>query len=152
MAYQLESITMQADMSPESMAQVTEVWGDIASGRIPLLLNSDGAPAPGAAPVTEYIDYAGVMEGRPYTMTIRAVPPEFFAQMNQRAADGEFRLYETAGATIPECSAAAWGLAQEDETQGRVKIDYSYALESTVPPEYTKDGQAHCYLYVKPLS
>lgn len=151
MAYQLESITMQADMSPESMQEVTAVWGDIASGRLPLLCRSDGTPTPGLSPVTEYVNYEGVLAGKPYTMRIRAVEADFFAALAQKVEAGELKLYENAAGSIPECSEAAWRMVQEDEQSGNLTIDYSYALESTVPPEYAKDGQAHCYLYVKPV-
>lgn len=149
MAYQLEAVTMTVDMSPESMADVTAVWGDIASGKLPLLCRSDGTPVPGLSPVTEYVEYAGVLDGKPYTMTIRTVKPDFFADLARKTESGEFRLFENAADTIEKCSAAAWEMAQAAEATGDLDIDYSYAVESTVPAEYTEDGQAHCYLYVK---
>lgn len=152
MAYRLDSISFTSDMGPDGMAQVSEIWGDIASGKLPLLVGSDGKPAPGMAPVTEYTEYAGVNEGKPITTTIRVVAPEFFADLNRRTEEGELHLYETAADTIEACSMAAWQLAQAGDKDGTAPIDYSYCIESTVPPQYTKDGQAHCYLYIKTAS
>lgn len=151
MAYRLDSISMQTDMGPESMASVTEVWADIASGKIPLLCDTDGTYVPKLAPVTEYIDFQGVLRGEPYTMVIRTVRPEYFGNLEERVRKGELKKYETVSETgsIPECSAAAWQLAQQDEQAGNVAIDYSWCLESTVPPDFTPDKKAHCYLYIK---
>ena len=150
MSYRLDTVAMEVDMSPESMAQVTELWNDIASGKLPLLFTSDGKFIEGASPITEYIDYVGVNSNQPYTMQVRVVESDFFRNLNEKTAAGEFVLFEDSADTIPECSAGAWEKARAQETDGRLRIDYSYAIESTVPPEYTKDGKAHCYLYVRP--
>lgn len=152
MSYQLQAITMKIDMSPESMAQVAEVWGDIGSGKLPLMYTSTGEPIKDALPITEYMDYSGVNNNEPCTMQIRVVGPHFFGELNERAAAGEFLVFENSADTIPECSEGAWNKVHGLELDGKLKIDYSYAIESTVPAEYTQDGHAHCTLYVKPIA
>lgn len=154
MAYRLSSISIQTDTSPENMQAVTEIWGDIASGKIPLLYDSTGEPAEKLSPVTEYLDFDGVLEGKPYTMVIRTVPYEYFADLEERTKAGELVKYETVSesGSIEECSTEAWQKVQQDEKDGRISIDYSWCLESTVPPDYTPDHTARCYLYVKPLA
>lgn len=106
---------MQTEMRPERMADVTALWADIASSRLPLLHKSDGSFMPGLSPVTEYIDYAGVLAGEPCTMRIRTVGPEFYAELKEKVVSNELRLYEDAADSIGGCTEAAWRQVQEAE-------------------------------------
>ena len=148
MSYQLDAVTFQADMGPEGMAKTAEIWGDIGSGKLPLMFASDGTFNPALMPVTEYTDYETVQSGGPITVTIRMVSPEYLKNLEAR---GGFRRYETesAAGSIEECSLAAWEQAQRDMAAGSLNIDYSFAVESTVPAQYAPDGKAHCTLLVK---
>lgn len=151
MPYRLDAVEMQTDMSPESMQSVTELWNDIASGKLPLLYTSDGTFVNGLLPVTEYSDYADILDGAPCRMIIRTVEPSYFDELNKKVEEGSYRLYEAVSdsGNLPECSEEAWNMAHADDEAGKIKIDYSIAVESTVPGEYTPDGKARCMLYVK---
>lgn len=151
MPYRLEAVTFSADMSPEGMAQVTEIWNDIATGKLPLMMSTDGAFAAGLVPVTEYLDYAGVNYGEPITTRIRMVGPDFFAGLDEDEENGIVRRFELAGDTIDQCSAGAWDMVQAAAQAGELDIDYDYAVESTVPPDIARDGRAHCTLYLRVL-
>ena len=40
------------------------------------------------------------------------------------------------------------GASKGDCISGLIERAYICDYESNVPPEYTKDGKAHCYLYI----
>ncbi len=42
----------------------------------------------------------------------------------------------------------AWEKVWSDQKSGEIKRAFTKDYESTVPSEYTKDGKAHCYLYI----
>ena len=46
------------------------------------------------------------------------------------------------------CSQKAWEQVNNDCQIGVIERANERDYESNVPPEYTKDGKAHCYLYI----
>ncbi|MBD5559878.1 MAG: hypothetical protein HDQ87_05910 [Clostridia bacterium] len=149
MAYRLESISFRVDGGAAGGAATEAIWNDLVQGKLPLLFDSDGQFVPGLSPVTEYRDFDGRVSSLPCSMTIRAVPGSFFQQMADQMDAGLYKLYTAAGSDIAECSAAVWKMFSEDEDPSVGNVDDPYAVESSVPTEYTKDGKAHSYLWVK---
>lgn len=145
MAYTLESITMCEDMSPEGMARITQVWTDIASGRIPLIMDSDGNPREHISPITKYPTWSLEDPAAKTEFTIMAVGPEFWSEMAER---DDYVRYEASGADVNEAATKAWERVGKDESEGKFRICHTDDYESTVPPAYTKDGKWNCILYV----
>ena len=82
--------------------------------------------------------------------SIIAVESSFFGKIEQKVLSGEFYKIETSSSTESEqvCAKNAWTIAKEKEANGLIKRSYTEDFESSVPKEYTKDGKAHCYLYL----
>lgn len=148
MAYILDSISIKTDSSPEAMAQVTALWQDIVSGRIPLMHDSEGTFQDGLSPITRFEDVS-LASAEPYTMTILTVPAAFFAGLAADVEAGRYRLYEGSDpADIGKSADMAWEAAQKDIADGILDAARLSGYESTVPAQYTPDHQAHCYLYI----
>ena len=147
MAYRLKSVSLRTDNSERGMAVIAELWQDIVSGKLPLMFDSDGGFVNGLSPVSVYSDYASDEKGE-YDLTVITVTAEFFAAMERKVASGEFIKIDKSGETLTECADAAWQEVWNLSANGKMDRAYAKDYESTVPPEYTKDGKAHCILYI----
>lgn len=149
MAYILSEVTIRANNSPEGMAQIAQLWQDVAEGRLPLLFDSEHSFRPGISPVSRYSNYASDEQGD-YDLSIIGVQADFFGRLEQQVAEGKYRKYEAAdpAGDIGACTQAAWQQVWEAQAKGELQRAFTQDYESSVPAEYTKDGQAHCYLYI----
>ncbi|MCI2056059.1 MAG: AraC family transcriptional regulator [Oscillibacter sp.] len=147
MAYTLQSITLHTDNSPSGMARINEVWKDIVSGKIPLMFDNEGHFLQGLSPISLYTNYASEETGA-YDLTIFTATAEFFAKMEQKVGAGTYKKYDFDGEDISEAANKAWAQVWKDKDSGAIRRAFSKDYESTVPGEYTKDGRAHCYLYI----
>ena len=147
MAYKLKSVTIRTDNSEIGMEKINELWADIMTGKIPLDFIENGAPVKGLSPISEYSDYESDEKGK-YDLTVTTVTADFFAKMESLAAQGKYIKIDESGETITECANKAWSKVWELTASGELKRAYTVDYESTVPAEYTKDGKAHCYLYI----
>ena len=146
MSYHLDSVTLRSSNAPESIAQIAALWADITGGRLPLLFDSDGRLRPGISPISCYRNYESDETGA-FDMTVMAVTAEFFTELEAKARAGSYRKFEGVddGGDLGLCAKRAWEQGWSDKTRQRA---YAEDYESTVPPQYTKDGKAHCYLYL----
>ncbi len=147
MAYNLERVTIRVDNSREGMEKIKELWQDIQSGKIPLLFDNTGAFRNGISPVSCYSDYENDENGF-YDLSIISAESSFFQMMEEKVQNGSYLKFEETGTTPDECSIKAWQKVWEYTREGRIRRAYSEDWESSVPSEYTKDGKAHCYLYI----
>ena len=69
-----------------------------------------------------------------------AVTSDFFTQMDEKVKMGQYRKYDEwdENGDLGACTQKA----------GTIRRSFTEDYESTVPAEYTKDGKAHCYLYI----
>ncbi len=69
---------------------------------------------------------------------------------NKKTADGQFKKYDIsdAGGDLKFCTQKAWEKVWSDTKNGEIKRSFTQDYKSSVPAEYTKDGKAHCYLYI----
>lgn len=147
MAYELQSITLRTDNSEGGLARLDEVWRDIVSGKLPLLYDSDGRFLQGLSPISRYDDYESDETGA-FNLTILMVESDFFAQMEQKVAAGNYKKYDCVGVDSFETTRKAWSQVWEDAASGKLQRAFTEDFESTVPAEYTKDGNDHCFLYI----
>ena len=147
MAYSLKSVTVRTDNSESGMTKIGLLWNDITSGKIPLMFDSDGNFRAGFSPVSVYENYAKGDRGE-YDLTGITVTAEFFATMESKVKSGGFIKIEKTGETLTDCANAAWQDVWSMTTSGKIKRAFEKDYESTVLAEYTKDGKAHCYLYI----
>ncbi len=149
MAYSLKAVTIRTNNTGKGMADTEKLWEDILSGRIPLLFDSEGGFREGVSPVSRYSNYERDESGD-YDLTVMAVYASFFREMEEKTAQGLYRRYfETdENGDMAVCAKKAWERVWSDKREGVINRSFSEDYESTVPKEYTKDGKAHCYLYI----
>ncbi|NCB93400.1 MAG: AraC family transcriptional regulator [Clostridia bacterium] len=147
MGYVLKEIAISMDGSENEVQNLNDIWRDVESGKIPLLFDSDGEFMDGLSPISLFTNYAANQKGI-YDLKIITVKSDFFAQMEQRIIEGKYRKYDCDDANMQNAINRAWSQVQEDEKNGVIVRAYTKDYESTVPKEYTKDGKAHCYLYI----
>ena len=147
MAYQLKSLSIRTNNTEGGMAQIDGLWQDVTSGKLPLLFDSEGQFLPGISPISRYSHYASDETGD-YDLSVLAVHADFFAEMEQKVAAGQYKKYEEAGEDMGLCAKTAWERVWRDQSAGTIKRAFSEDYESAVPTAYAKDGLAHCYLYI----
>lgn len=147
MAYQLKSVTIRTSNTAEGLEKINQVWADVVSGKLPILFDSEQNFQPGISPVSKYSNYQSDETGE-YDLSVMAVTPDFFQKMEELVREGKYKKYDECGEDIASCAQKAWGQVwSEQKTEALVRA-FSQDFESTVPAEYTKDGKAHCYLYI----
>lgn len=147
MAYRLSAVTIRANNTDEGMRKIGALWGDIQSGKLPVLFDSDHNFQQGISPVSQYHNYEGDEKGD-YDLSVLGVTADFFRGMEQAVAAGQYRKYEEWDSEMSACAQKAWAKVWQEQQSGTIKRAFSQDYESTVPAEYTKDGKAHCYLYI----
>lgn len=137
MSYRLREVVL------EDGDGIEELWEDIVSGRLPLLFDSSGRPRKGLSPVTCYAHSVKAGE----TQSVLAVTADFFRRLNEETEQGRYRRFDArdVNGDTATCAHRAW--EQVRRAGFRPKPD-AVDYESTVPPEYTRDGAAHTYLYI----
>lgn len=149
MAYSLKEVTIRTDNSKEGMECIDELWSHIMDGRLPILFDSGHQFRTGISPVSRYSSYAGDETGS-YDLTVMAVTSEFFGEMEEKVKMGQYRKYDEAdeNGDIGRCTRRAWESVWAQQKEGTIDRCFTADYESAVPAEYTKDGKAHCYLYI----
>ena len=149
MAYRLSGVTVRANNTEEGMQKIAELWADITGGKVQILFDSEGEFQQGISPVSEYSNYASVETGD-YDLSVLGVTSEFFGKLEAQVSRGDYKKYDAAddGGDMGACAKAAWEQVWSDQKEGRINRNFTRDYESSVPAEYTKDGKAHCYLYI----
>lgn len=147
MAYVLQSLTIRTNNSNEGMQKIDAIWQDIASGKLPILFDSDHAFQQGISAVSKYSAYAGDEAGD-YDLSILGVRADFFRQLENEVSAGRYKKYIETGDNLAHCAKTAWQMVWDEQKSGVIQRAYTEDYESTVPAEYTKDGKCHCYLYI----
>lgn len=149
MAYQLNAITIRTNNTADGMKKIEEIWNDVASGKLPLLFDSEHVFRQGISPISMYSNYESDETGE-YDLCIMGVTADFFGRLETLVREGHYRKYDVSNddGDIGICTKQAWGKVWEEQSNGTIKRAFTKDYESTVPAEYTKDGKAHCYLYI----
>ena len=146
MSYQLKSVTLRTNNSKEGTEKINEIWTDIISGKLPLLFDNNHIFKEGLSPISKYSNYESDENGN-YDLTIMTVTSDFFSKMESLVSKGLYKKYDLSG-EIEDCTKEAWKKVWSDHKTGKINRAFTEDFESTVPSQYTKDGQAHCYLYI----
>ncbi|MCR3758275.1 hypothetical protein KYB31_04605 [Clostridium felsineum] len=149
MSYKLKEVTIRTNNSIEGMKEIDEIWKDIENGKLPILFDTDHVFQKGVSPVSKYSNYTSDEMGN-HDITVMAVKPDFFEKMEMKVMEGIYKKYdeEDESGNISICAKKAWKKVWQDYKSGNIDRTFTDDYESTVPPEYTKDGKAHCYLYI----
>lgn len=147
MAYKLKSVTICTDNSESGMAKINELWTDIMTDKIPLEFCENGKPVNSLFPLSSYSDYENEEKGK-YNLTIISVTADFVANIEKLVAQGKYFKIDESGETITDCANKAWSKVWQLTASGELNRAFTVDYESTVPNRYTKDGKAHCYLYI----
>lgn len=149
MAYQLHTVTIRTNNTPAGMEKIQELWQDVASGKLPILFDSNHHFQQGISPVSKYSHYATDETGD-YDYSIIGVTAAFFKKMEVLVSEGRYKKYEVRDdcGDIGVCTKKAWEMVWDNQKKDVIHRAFTEDYESAVPPEYTKDGKAHCYLYI----
>lgn len=147
MAYKFNKVVIRTNNSPEGIAKTAELWGNIVTGKIPLLFDSEHNFLAGISPISCYSNYESDEKGD-FNLSILGVTSDFFGVLEKETAQGKYKKYEEIGESLPECAEKAWAKVWADQNSGVINRAFTADYESTVPAEYTKDGKPHCYLYI----
>ena len=149
MAYKLSEVTIRTNNTAEGIQKIEEIWQDISSGKLPILFDSEHNFQQGVSPISRYSNYESDENGD-YDLSIMGVTAEFFKEMELKVKKGLYKKYDESddSGNIALCTKKAWGIVWAEQKSGDIKRAYTADYESSVPSEYTKDGKAHCYLYI----
>ena len=147
MDYSFNSVTIRTNNSNSGMMKTNKLWADIIQGKVPFDSIDNGVPVKGLSPISVYSDYESDENGC-YNLSIVSVTVDFFTNLEKLVSQGKFIKIDESGKTITECANTAWTKVWELSKTGAIKRTFSTDYESSVPAEYTKDGKAHCYLYI----
>lgn len=149
MAYKLNKITIRTNNSEEGIKKINDIWKDIESGKLPILFDSEHVFQQGISPVSKYSNYSSDEKGD-YDLTIMAATADFFKMMEQKVNEGLYKKYDEKDeyGQISLCTRKAWEKVWSEQNSGDIHRTFTEDFESSVPGQYTKDGKAHCYLYI----
>ncbi|MCR1177771.1 AraC family transcriptional regulator [Clostridium botulinum] len=149
MAYKFKEVTVRMNNSEEGTKMSGQIWNDVVSGKLPILFDTEHRFQQGVSPVSKYSNYSKDQNGD-YDYTIMAVTADFFQEMETKVSKGLYKKYDEKDETgkIDVCSKKAWKKVWSEGKSGNINRAFTEDYESTVPGEYTKDGKAHCYLYI----
>lgn len=149
MAYILKEVTIRTNNTPDGMNKIAELWQDVTNGNLPILFDNEHNFQPGISPISRYTNYASDENGD-YDLSVMGVTADFFAEMEAKTAQGLYKKYDVSAADgdLAKCTQQAWAQVWAEQKQGQIKRAFTVDYESSVPAEYTKDNQAHCYLYI----
>ena len=142
MAYRLKAVTIHTNNSEEGMRKIAELWEDVLIGKLPLL--SDGI-----IPISQYSNYESDENGN-YDISIVGVKHNFFEDIEKEVEKGLYKKYEAndENGNVEICTRKVWKNVWNDTHSGILKRAFTIDYESSVPAEFSKDGKAHCYLYI----
>ncbi|MBV4421688.1 AraC family transcriptional regulator [Clostridium tyrobutyricum] len=149
MAYKLKEVTVRTNNYEEGIKVIGEIWKDIVSGKLPILFDTNHMFQQGISPVSKYSNYSSDENGD-YDLTIMAVTVDFFQKMDAEVNKGFYKKYDEKDESgkVSVCTRKAWEKVWSEQKSGDIHRTFTADFESTVPSEYTKDGKAHCYLYI----
>ncbi|MGL5436882.1 MAG: AraC family transcriptional regulator [Lachnospiraceae bacterium] len=149
MSYLLKQVTIRTNNTEDGMNKINELWNHVASGKLPILFDSDNQFQQGISPVSKYSNYDSDETGD-YDLSIIGVKAAFFQMMEAAVASGGYIKYDESddSGNIGLCTRKAWEKVWSEQRNGIISRSFTEDYESTVPAEYTKDGKAHCYLYI----
>ncbi|ATV60306.1 AraC family transcriptional regulator [Fusobacterium pseudoperiodonticum] len=142
MAYTLKAVTIRTNNSEEGIRKIGELWGDVLTGKLSLL-------ADGVVPISQYSNYESDEKGD-YDISIVGVEHNFFEDIEKEVEKGLYKKYEAVdeNGNVEMCTKKAWENVWNDTHSGVLKRAFTVDFESSVPKEFSKDGKAHCYLYI----
>ena len=142
MSYRLKAVTIRTNNSEEGIRKIAELWGDVLTGKLPLL--SDGI-----IPISQYSNYESNEKGD-YDISIVGVKHNFFEDIEKEVEKGLYKKYEAndENGNVELCTKKAWENVWNDTQSGILKRAFTIDYESSVSAEFSKDGKAHCYLYI----
>ncbi len=149
MAYTLKQVTIRTNNTQEGIKKIDEIWKDIKNGKLPILFNNEGVFQQGVSPISKYSNYESDENGN-YDLSVMGVTVDFFQKIEMEVSKGLYKKYDEADESgdIDICTKKAWEKVWNDQKLGIIARAYTEDFESSVPAEYTKDGKAHCYLYI----
>ena len=149
MAYILSEITIRTNNTPAGMQKIAELWQDISNGKLPVLFDNEHNFQPGISPISRYSNYASDENGD-YDLSILGVTADFFTKLEEKFQIGLYKKYDASSVEddLTVCTGKAWEMVWAEQAGNQINRAFTQDYESTVPAEYTKDGLAHCYLYI----
>lgn len=149
MSYKLKTITIRTNNTVEGVNKIEQIWEDVSSGKLPILFDNEHKFQQGISPISKYSNYSSDENGD-YDFSIMGVTADFFQQIEEKVSKGMYKKYDESNddGEMVICSKKAWEKVWSEQKSGVINRAFTVDYESSVPAEYTKDGKAHCYLYI----
>jgi predicted transcriptional regulator YdeE len=149
MAYKLNEVTIRTNNTIEGMKKIEEIWADITNGKLPILFDNEHNFQQGISPVSKYSNYVTDETGD-YDFSILGVTADFFKQLEIKVSNGFYKKFDMSddNGDVGVCAKKAWEIVWAEQKSGNMRRTFTNDYESSVPAKYTKDGKAHCYLYI----
>ena len=147
MAYTLKEVTIRTNNTPEGLKRIEALWEDIATGKLPIIFDSEHNFHMGISPISMYSNYESNEDGD-YDLSILGVNSDFFSKLESEVRNGKYKKYVSTGENMTSSIKNAWKTVWKEQQKGIISRSYITDYESAVPAEYTKDGMAHCYLWI----
>lgn len=147
MEYRLESVSIKTNNSLEGIQKIDTLWQDILNGNLPLLCDSKGHFQKEILPIAKYHHYEQDELGK-YELTIIGVTNDFLQAIEKQVQEGTYIKIDECGENLSECTKKAWQIVWALQQNKKINRSFLEDFEYSLPNSYTKDGKAHCYLYI----
>lgn len=147
MAYILKEITVRTNTTTEEIRRIEQLWQDVNTGKLPIIFDSENNFQQGISPISKYSNYESDENGN-YDLSILGVNSSFFEKLENEVKKGKYKKYESTDNNMILSAKTAWKTVWKEQKEGTLNRAFKIDYESTVPAKYTKDGKAHCYLYI----
>lgn len=142
MAYQFKAISIRTNNNKEGIEQINEIWKDISSGKIPLLMEENST-----ALIAKYSNYEEREDGD-YDLTIMSVTEDFLNNLDKKVEAGIYKKFDVLGDNVSMCAKQAWRNVWEEQKDNLIVRGFIDDYEISIPCEYAKDNKNHCCLYI----
>ena len=128
--------------------QIHELLNHIIIGQIPMLFDSSGELQKNITLVFERVYHDESNKKHMFDFSVLAVDSNYRKSMEREAKKGRYKKFYGEGRTLDSSINNAREEFYKHQKEKNIEYVYSTDYEMVELPELSKDGRAHCYLYI----
>ena len=128
--------------------QIHELLNHIIIGQIPMLFDSSGELQKNITLVFERVYHDESNKKHMFDFSVLAVDSNYRKSMERKVKKGLYKKFHGEGRTLDSSIDAAREEFYKHQKEKNIEYVYSTDYEMVELPELSKDGRAHCYLYI----